>query len=528
MADPVAGFDGNDYRKRVLAAVERRGGPAASDPFELYDLPPVDGLAEHEVAARVQEVWAFWQRQRDHPKYRVLVGQLVAGHAERSAELLDPGRRRIAAARVRAQREQRDAERYALLDAAISRLVDRHGAVPRDKVDGLHEVGALAGLTRDEVSTRLRRHRMTRPVAGRGPGGDRPRPPTPAADPARRVRPAHRGTGAADPARAARAARRAAVAEQIAARAAAWRSRARELPPGRLRAVVDELLVHVAELLEPGRAAVEAYLTAVAADVADHLRPRVRAAVLVEDRLVAEDHQQLLEEAVRARAGPGPGRRPCWPRSPPSWARRWRRPAAVAPAGAARSGGRTPGSRVGRAAAGRPGRAARRPPGRGGPAGRRGGGAGRDGRANPGPGAGRRGGGRAGAGRPALAGRRRLRGRPLGRRAGLDGCSARVRPARSRAARSASGPAADRTGACPRPVTAVRLPAGSVRVSWRGPAGAEFRVRCLQPDGRWRVVGRTRATEIEDGGAPAGPVGVYSVSAAGSDGDRSAEVRSDS
>ena len=54
----------------------------------------------------------------------------------------------------------------------------------------------------------------------------------------------------------------------------------------------------------------------------------------------------------------------------------------------------------------------------------------------------------------------------------------------------------------PSEVSAVRLPAGSVQVSWRGPAGVEYRVRCLQADGRWRVVGRTRATTIEDGGAP--------------------------
>ena len=32
-------FVGNDYRKRVLAAVEKRGGPNESDSFELYDLP---------------------------------------------------------------------------------------------------------------------------------------------------------------------------------------------------------------------------------------------------------------------------------------------------------------------------------------------------------------------------------------------------------------------------------------------------------------------------------------------------------
>ncbi len=32
-------FDGNTYRKRVLSAVDARGGPEQSDPFELYDLP---------------------------------------------------------------------------------------------------------------------------------------------------------------------------------------------------------------------------------------------------------------------------------------------------------------------------------------------------------------------------------------------------------------------------------------------------------------------------------------------------------
>ena len=80
--------------------------------------------------------------------------------------------------------------------------------------------------------------------------------------------------------------------------AGAWRARARELPPERLRAVVDELLVHVAELIEPGRGAVDAYLEAVAADVTEHLRPRVRAAVLVEDRLIPEDRAHLLDEAV--------------------------------------------------------------------------------------------------------------------------------------------------------------------------------------------------------------------------------------
>jgi hypothetical protein len=292
---PLPPFDPNDYRKRVLAPVLARGGPEASDPFELYDLPVADDLADADVAARVDEVWGAWQRQRDHPKYRVLVALLVDGHAGRSAELLDGARRRTAAVRVRAEREQRDAARFELLDAAVSRLVARHGGVPRDKVAGLEEVGALAGLDAAEVATRLRRHRVVATAAAAGPAvaaprrrqirslldefgrlTDVPAPPTLLA---------LLGTGPA----------------------AAWRARARELPPARLRSVVDELLVHVAELLEPGRAAVDAYLDAVAVDVGEHLRPRVRAAVLVEDRLVAEDHAHLLDEAValgldRARA----------------------------------------------------------------------------------------------------------------------------------------------------------------------------------------------------------------------------------
>ena len=286
-------FDPGDYRRRVLAEVLGRGGPETSDPFELYDLPLSDDLDDAAVAGRVAEVWGSWQRQRDHPKYRVLVTELVAGHAARSAELLDAGRRRTAAARVRAQREQRDGARFALLDAAVSRLVDRHGGIPADKVEGLHDVGASTGLSRDEVTARLRRHR-TRPASA-----------TPGVSPERRrqVRALldefGRLTDAPAPPTllALLGLEPSASEQQVRVGAAAWRSRARELPPQRLRTVVDELLVHVAELVEPGRAAVEGYLDAVAADVTGYLRPRVRAAVLVEDRLVAEDHAHLLDEA---------------------------------------------------------------------------------------------------------------------------------------------------------------------------------------------------------------------------------------
>jgi hypothetical protein len=78
----------------------------------------------------------------------------------------------------------------------------------------------------------------------------------------------------------------------------------------------------------------------------------------------------------------------------------------------------------------------------------------------------------------------------------------------------------------PRDVRAVRTADGTVRVSWIGSGDVEYRVRSLTPDGRWRVVGRTRALSIEDGGAPpVGPVPGYAVSAAAA-GERSTESHS--
>ncbi|HJX44643.1 MAG TPA: hypothetical protein VJ352_13295, partial [Geodermatophilus sp.] len=120
-------FDGNGYRERVLAAVEARGGPDGTDPFEVYDLPlgAADSLTDDDVARQVDAVRAFWQEQRDHPEYRGLVTALLASHDPLAARLRSAGGRRELAEETRADRARRDAARTAELDAALQRPAER-------------------------------------------------------------------------------------------------------------------------------------------------------------------------------------------------------------------------------------------------------------------------------------------------------------------------------------------------------------------------------------------------------------------
>ena len=203
-------FDPNGYRKTVLAAVERRGGPDTSDPFELYDLPldrELSGeLDDAAVAERVAEVWAFWQRQRDHPRYRALVALLVETHAARSAELLDADTRQRR--RGQGARPPRGARCGPLRAAGRGHLAARPAARRR-------------APRQDRRAGGGRRARRADEGRGRDAGAAAPdartvdRCGTPQADPgaARRVRPSDRGRS---PSHAARAARARAVGERAA------------------------------------------------------------------------------------------------------------------------------------------------------------------------------------------------------------------------------------------------------------------------------------------------------------------------
>ncbi|MCH5641258.1 Ig-like domain repeat protein [Gordonia sp. ABSL49_1] len=305
-------FVANDYRKRVLAAVDRRGGVDASDPFELYDIPldEAESLTDAEVSRRIDEVWAFWQKQRDHPKYRVLVGQLVAEHEQRSESLRFANRRSALARTVTATRDQRDADRFELLDSAIERLMQRHGGIPASKRSGLDDIGAMGGLTPAEIATRLRRYRILDDSSASTPLPA----PTPELSSARleqiatllgefdRLQVDERTPTLLSLLRL--TLDDATDLDEIGRRTAQLGERSRELPAGRLRAVVDELLVHIREILLGDVGLARAYSAAVMTRVRSHLEPRIRAAVLVEDELLEHDREFLVQEALSLGLGP--------------------------------------------------------------------------------------------------------------------------------------------------------------------------------------------------------------------------------
>ncbi|EFC81197.1 hypothetical protein [Parafrankia sp. EUN1f] len=296
-------FDSNDYRSRVLAAVHARGGAEQSDPFEIYDIPIEEAarLGDAEVWARIDEVWAFWQRSRDHPRYRGVIIALLGLHSELSAALRTTAARTELAGRVTAARTARDGERFAELDAAVRRLVSRFGGLPEDKIAGLRALAATHGIDDAAFELRIRRHRrLPAGTAERATATSARRPVS--AEVIRQVRAdldeLGRIVGTTPP--------RSlfdllgvtpeSSREEIRAVRDAAAARNRERRPDRRRALLDDLLTAARALLVDGDP--EAYLDALIEPVKAVLRPRVATAVLIEDRLLATAAAELIAQAV--------------------------------------------------------------------------------------------------------------------------------------------------------------------------------------------------------------------------------------
>ncbi|OAA22006.1 hypothetical protein UG55_10528 [Frankia sp. EI5c] len=297
-------FDSNDYRRRVLAAVHARGGAEQSDPFEIYDIPigEVPRLDDAEVRARVDEVWAFWQRSRDHPRYRGVIIALLGLHGELSAALATAASRAELAERVAAARAARDDERFAELDAAVRRLVGRFGGLPEDKIAGLRALAGAQGVDEAAFALRIRRYRVL-PAGAPERTGPAPAPRPVPAEVMRQIRADLDELGrivGTPPPRSlfdllgvAPGSRR----EEIRAVRDAAAARNRERRPDRRRALLDDLLTAVHSLLVDGDP--EAYLDALVEPVKAALRPRVATAVLIEDRLL---HSAAAEFVAHAEA----------------------------------------------------------------------------------------------------------------------------------------------------------------------------------------------------------------------------------
>ncbi|MDF3280788.1 hypothetical protein [Gordonia sp. N1V] len=501
-------FVGNDYRKRVLAAVERRGGVEESDPFELYDIPIAEAatLSDPEVAARIDEVWAFWQKQRDHPKYRMLVEHLVAEHGDRSAPLRESVRRVTLARSVQARRTALDEQRYQLLDSAIERLVARYGDIPEGKRAGLDEIGAMGGLSTDEVATRLRRHRVVSDTPSGATASTPAAPQTLSAHKLSQITelltefsrrrsgpPAHTLLAVLD-----LTSDNAADRGEIRLRVDGMRHRARELPAGRMRAIVDELLIDIEEILLGPVEVTDAYLASVTDRVTEHLRPRIRAAILVEDRLHPDDHQFMLDEARELGLGTRDARRLIAtiaaeydgaveePSPPPAATSPTSTPPAP-PAAAPESGDWQRELRSARQALrkGRPEEARRRCAQA-----------------------------RAAAGDDPTALRQIDAVADEAQRT-LDATAPPPEPAPAPGPPPAAAASAEPRPAAPSQVRAEAVD-GTVRVSWEPSpsAGVSYRVTRVEPNGRRQVVGRTSETALDDGGVgTATPLPTYEVTA---------------
>lgn len=287
-------FDGNGYRKRVLAPLAGAGSAELTDVFALFDLDPAvddDRLIEE----RIRDVVAFWQRERNSPKYRGLVGQLLGRREEMTGVLRDPALRAQRRALLESDRTRAGAERFGRLDAMIAQLVARSGGVPRSKLPALRAAAQRSGLTDAEYDGRLATVAVVDDAAGTGA-----EPLAPALRRQIRAlldefgrlsgRPAPRTLldflGVAPDA----------PAGSLEARREAIATRNRQRRHDRERTVVDELLANCATHLGDGDRA--RYLATVAEEVKEQLRGDVESAVLLDDRLTPAEFERLVREAV--------------------------------------------------------------------------------------------------------------------------------------------------------------------------------------------------------------------------------------
>ncbi|MGH3736551.1 MAG: hypothetical protein ACRDT6_13190 [Micromonosporaceae bacterium] len=140
-------FDTNTYRKTVLARLLNEPGladPYTGDPFLVCAVDP--DADDATVRGQLDEVVAFWNKERNHPRYRGLVARLVSRKQDYSKVLLSSGARRAAADRVGGERRAALEEGLSVLDELARRVVADRGGVPRSRVEALRRIATNHGL----------------------------------------------------------------------------------------------------------------------------------------------------------------------------------------------------------------------------------------------------------------------------------------------------------------------------------------------------------------------------------------------
>lgn len=301
-------FDSNAYRREVLRPLLDSGDRQFADPFLVMGLDPsVDDPTA--LRARIDEVVAFWRKEQSSPRYRSLVSALLDQRERFARQLLDPTERAEISARVTGERAAASREKLAELAAIVEQLARRHGGIPASRVDRLRSVAQRDGVAVDDLDDLIGRHRLIDDARDRLP------PPPPAIR--RQVRALleevgylreHEGEprsyrtlydflGAAEDA----------PLDELRGRHQQIASRNRQRRPDRLRTVTDELLAHARTLVIDGDQ--RSYAAGLLADVGDELRPEVEMALLVDDRLRAEESERLLRLAVSRGVEPATARR---------------------------------------------------------------------------------------------------------------------------------------------------------------------------------------------------------------------------
>lgn len=222
-----------------------------------------------------------------------------------SLQLLDAGRRAEARARVQGASATADAEAAAKVDELLDTLERRHGGIPRDRLDRLRSLAGTMGITASQIDARLSERTIIDEAATAVepiPAGTRRQVAALLAELARLDPEAgtHRTlygflgvpVGAAT--------------DAVEARRDALDARNRQRRHDRLRTVVDELLALAETLLVTGDPA--RYLAGIEEGVREELRPAIETAVLLEDKVGVAETERLTREAVSAGLDPAVAR----------------------------------------------------------------------------------------------------------------------------------------------------------------------------------------------------------------------------